>query len=225
MMQPRLFSLNISQPTTFQWKGKIISTGIYKVPVQDSVSVGFTNIEGDGQADLQHHGGVDKAVYAYPHEHYALWADELIRNDLTPGMFGENLTITALNESNMFIGDVLGIGSVVLQVSEPRLPCFKLGMRLNFPAIGRMLLKHRRTGFYLRVLQEGAMRSGDWIHIIKRDSEKISVHDIVDLHRKRKPDPQLLQRAIALVPLGVTWKRRFAATLEALPETQTLQPR
>lgn len=165
-------------PRTFTWQGQEVTTGIFKLPVHGRVAVTRTNIEGDGQADASVHGGYDKAVYVYPADHYAYWAAELGRGELEPAQFGENLTVTELNEHNVCAGDRLRLGSVVAIVAQPRLPCFKLGLRMNDERFPARFLQAGRPGFYLRVEQEGELAAGDVIEFLERASHGITLHDL-----------------------------------------------
>src|SRR6476469_6361001 len=159
----RIASVNVGLPADLETPGGVVPSGIVTRPVAGPVRVGRTNLEGDGQADLTVHGGPDKAVYAYPREHYAAWAAELGRDDLPPGFFGENLTTEGLLEDDVRIGDRLRAGTALFEVSQPRLPCFKLAAHSGEPAIARPMMKTGRTGWYLRVVEEGSVTAGDAI--------------------------------------------------------------
>jgi MOSC domain-containing protein YiiM len=165
-------------------RGEPVTTSIFKLPVAGPVMVRTLNIDGDQQSDLSVHGGVDKAVYCYPSEHYASWRSELER-ELDYGAFGENLTISGFLETELHIGDVLAVGDAVLQVSEPRYPCFKLGIKLNDPFVLRPFQKSGRSGFYCRVLQEGVIEAGQTIELVERDKTQPTIADIVARVNKR----------------------------------------
>ena len=165
-------------------RGEAVTTSIFKLPVAGPVMVRTLNIESDQQSDLTVHGGVDKAVYCYPSEHYPAWRTELGR-ELEYGAFGENLTVSGFLETELHIGDVLGVGDAVLQVSEPRYPCFKLGIKLNDPFILRPFQKSGRSGFYCRVLQEGVIEAGQAMELIERDGSQPTITDIVARVNKR----------------------------------------
>ena len=152
--QPRLLAISVGQPQPLAYRGKSVMSGIVKTPITGPVMVRWENIEGDRQADLRVHGGVDKAVYVYPAAHYDLWKDELSQA-LPFGSFGENLTISGLDETTIRVGDRLSIGDAVLQATTPRMPCFKLGMKMKDQRFLRRFLRSGRTGFYCRVLREG----------------------------------------------------------------------
>src|SRR6266436_7492816 len=178
----KLLSVNVGLPREVEWNGKIIRTSIFKAPVSGRVRVAQLNVEGDRQSDLSVHGGIDKAVYAYPSEHYPFWRAELPGIDLPWGAFGENLTTEGLMEDSVHIGDRFRIGSAELVVTQPRMPCFKLGIRFGRPDMVKRFLRSGRTGFYLRVSQEGEVAPGDAITVVTRDDHAIAVADIVGLY-------------------------------------------
>ena len=176
-----LISINVGLPREIIHGGQAITTGIFKLPVAGPVWLGRLNLAGDGQADLRVHGGADKAMYAYPFEHYAFWAGEVGRNDFSHGQFGENFTTRGLLEDEVNIGDVFRIGEARVQVTQPRSPCFKLGIRMgdeNFPA---RFATVNRTGFYLRVLEEGMVAAGDTIERVERAAGSMTVRDVFRL--------------------------------------------
>jgi MOSC domain-containing protein YiiM len=168
MSEPTIVSVNVGRSRTVVWQGRPVKTGIYKEPVAGRVRVGATGLSGDGQADLRVHGGPLKAVYAYPSEHYASWARELSRGDLSWGAFGENLTTAGLLESEVRIGDRLEVGSALLEVTQPRFPCFKLGNKFGSMGFVKQFAASGRSGFYLAVVQEGEVGTGDAIRAAKR---------------------------------------------------------
>ena len=169
----RSVNLGLPQPLATH-KGNVLS-GIIKTPVAGRVRVHRLGLDGDGQADLTVHGGPDKAVYAYSHDHYARWATELGRADLEPGTFGENLTVDGMLETDVRIGDIYRIGSAVLQVTQPRSPCFKLAAHLGLPDFPKSFLASGRSGFYLRVLEEGDLGAGDAIERISSSPTGLTV--------------------------------------------------
>ena len=209
----KLLSVNVGLPREIQTKEKTFTTGIFKNTVDRRVRVHALNIEGDGQADLKVHGGVDMAVYAYPHEHYSSWADELDRHDFVSGQFGENLTTSGLLESAVRIGDVFAIGSVHFQVTQPRIPCFKLAMRMELPQFPKLFLQSQRTGFYLRVLQEGEIAAGDSITLVSTDPSQMTVQEVFDAAYGDSGTPAAFQRAHDMPALSADWRRMFAAKL------------
>jgi len=175
----KLLSVNVSCPKEVTYRGQTVRTGIFKTPVADRVRVHRLNIEGDTQVDLRVHGGPDKAVYVYPHEHYEYWARELMRKDFAFGQFGENLTTRGLLEDDVRVGDVLRIGSALLRVTEPRLPCFKLMTKMNNFRFAQPFLASGRTGFYLRVLEEGEVGAGDLIERVDGEPSLPTIREIV----------------------------------------------
>jgi MOSC domain-containing protein YiiM len=205
----QLISVNVGLPREVAWKGRTASTGIFKEPVSDRVMVRSLNLEGDGQADLTVHGGLDKAVYAYPFEHYDYWRSELPDMDLPLGIFGENFTTTGLKEAEVNIGDRFRIGNLILMVTQPRLPCYKLGIRFGRPDMVKRFLASRRTGFYFRVLQEGEVGVGDSLELVSRDNHHITVADITQLYVRDEDNPDLLHRAAQLEALPQSWRDYF----------------
>ncbi|MBD2120883.1 MOSC domain-containing protein [Trichocoleus sp. FACHB-262] len=207
----KLISVNVGLPREVTWKGKTVRTGIFKEPVLGSarVMVRSLNLDGDGQADLSVHGGLDKAIYVYPFEHYDYWHAELPDTDLTLGIFGENLTITGLREDEVNIGDRFQVGTVKLMVTQPRLPCYKLGIRFGRPDMVKRFLASRRTGFYFSVLQEGEVGTGDTLELMSRDDNRITVADITQLYVREKNNPELLHRATQLEALPKSWRDYF----------------
>ncbi|MEH1944473.1 MAG: MOSC domain-containing protein [Nostoc sp.] len=205
----KLISLNVGLPREVTWKGKTVSTGIFKEPVSDRLMVRSLNLDGDRQADLTVHGGLDKAVYVYPFEHYDYWRGELPDTELPLGIFGENFTTTGLREDEVNIGDRFRIGTVTLMVTQPRLPCYKLGIRFGKPDIVKRFLASRRTGFYFRVLQEGEVGVGDTLELVSRDDNNITVADIIQLYVREQGNPELLHRAAQLEALPESWRDYF----------------
>jgi MOSC domain-containing protein YiiM len=171
----RLISVNVGLPRTMRWNGEVVETGIVKEPINGPVMVRRLNLEGDGQADLTVHGGVEKAVYAYASEHYDLWRKELGVRDLPWGMFGENLTTAGLSEDTVNIGDRFRIGSCELIVTQPRMPCYKLGLKFGRNDIIKRFAKSGRSGFYLAVTQEGVIQTGDRIELVSQNENRLTV--------------------------------------------------
>ena len=205
----RIVSVNVGLPRDLPHRDGVVESGIVKESVEGPVAVGRTNLAGDGQADLSVHGGPDKAVYAYPHEHYAAWARELGRGDLEPGRFGENLTLEGILEDEARIGDTLRMGTAVLEVSQPRVPCFKLAIRMGDPAFAKPFLRSRRTGFYLRVLEEGEVRAGDPVARVHDAPDSMSVREVAALLGEGA-SPEALDRGAALASLPLGWRESFA---------------
>ena len=214
MSSARLISLNVGLPREVEWQGKIVSTGIFKAPVKRSIRLNSLNFNGDAQADLTVHGGIDKAVYAYPIEHYSYWRNQLPEVDFTHGIFGENLTISGLLEDGVNIGDCFTLGSTKLMVTQPRLPCYKLGLRFNRPDMVKRFLDSQLTGFYFRVLQEGEVKPEDELKLISRDKHQVRVADLTRLYLSREADLELLQRAIQVEVLPLSWREYFQKQID-----------
>jgi MOSC domain-containing protein YiiM len=175
----KLVSINVGRPREVQWQGETVRTSIFKAPVTGRVRVGRLNIVGDEQSDLTVHGGEDKAVYAYPAEHYAFWREQLPGVALPWGAFGENLTVEGLLEERVHAGDRLRAGTAEFAVTDPRMPCYKLALRFSRTDMVKRFLKSGRTGFYLAVLKEGEIGAGDAIEAIGHDPHRISIAAIV----------------------------------------------
>jgi MOSC domain-containing protein YiiM len=186
-----------------------VTTAIFKRPVAGRVKVGQLNLEGDVQADLTVHGGWSKAVYVYPSEHYEFWRNQLPEMELGDSQFGENLTTEGLLETEVFIGDKLRIGTAEFVVTEPRMPCYKLGIKFGRSDILRRFLQSRRSGFYLAVSSIGELGAGDRVEFIARDENKVSVMDIVRLYVQDKDDLETMERAVNVNVLPDGWKNAF----------------
>jgi MOSC domain-containing protein YiiM len=210
----KLLSINVAEPKVVLDDGRPVETGIFKKPVSGTVRVRLLNLDGDRQADLRVHGGPNKAVYAYTRENIEYWRKRLSRDDLGPGTFGENLTVEHLLETEVAIGDEFEIGTARFQVSQPRLPCFKLGIALGMPDFPKTFQRSRRTGFYLRVLREGLITVGDEIRKFPTsDAEPVTVAEMVRIILARRPDPGDAKRALKLGALSEGWKRQISEKL------------
>ena len=212
----KVVSVNVGLPREVTWKGRKVMTGIFKEPVATRVAVQRLNLVGDRQADLTVHGGPDKAIYAYPAEYYRYWHEQFPEMTLPWGMFGENLTIEGLTEETAHIGDRFQIGSAEVMVTQPRLPCYKLGIKFGRDDILKRFLKSGLTGFYFSVSSEGEVGHGDAITLVSRDEQQISVTAITQLYLQDKPDPEVLQRALKVEALPTGWRDYF---LEQLTQT------
>jgi MOSC domain-containing protein YiiM len=210
----KLISVSVGLPRQVSWKGKPVMTGIFKQPVQDRVMMRSRNLDGDGQADLTVHGDVDKAVYAYPAEHYDYWRQELPDVDLPWGAFGENLTIEGLSEAAVNIGDRFRIGNAEIKVTQPRFPCFKLNLKFERDDMVKRFLSSYRSGIYFSVLKEGEIGAGDTVELVSRDENNITVADIVQLYVRKAKDPDLLRRAIQVPALADSLREDFQQQLE-----------
>jgi MOSC domain-containing protein YiiM len=208
----RLLSVNISLPKPVEYRGENVWTGIFKEPVSGRVALRRLNLDGDRQADLSVHGGVDKAVYAYPAEHYEHWRGALGR-ELPFGQFGENFTVSGMLESSTSIGDVYRVGGAVVQVTQPRTPCFKLGIKMGNPRFLKLFLESGRTGFYLRVLEEGELGAGDAVELVNSDPAGVTVTEILRLGYKDTEDIEGARRAAAVAALSEGWRDWFGARI------------
>jgi MOSC domain-containing protein YiiM len=190
---------------TVFWKGRSVVTGIFKTPVQGPVAVRKLNLDGDRQSDLTVHGGYDKAVYSYAREDYVWWKEKLGR-ELEPGAFGENLTTEGLNDREVFIGDVLRAGTAMLQVVQPRLPCYKLGIKFGDDLMPKKFMQAARWGIYFRVLEEGIVEAGDSVEFVNRDRQRVSVSELASLASPAHLDVSLLNRALGISSLNQDWQ-------------------
>ncbi len=202
----KIASVNVGMPREVVWKGMTVQTAIFKEPVDGPVTIGKLNLAGDKQADLTVHGGSDKAVYAYPAEHYEYWRQELPEVLFSWGKFGENLTTEGLGEDTLCIGDRLRVGSAVLTVTQPRMPCYKLALRFDRDDMIKRFLTSRRSGFYFSVIEEGEVRAGSEVEILSRDPHRVTVLDIMRLYLGQTRDQELLQRARNVSALPQNWK-------------------
>ncbi len=209
----KLLSVNIGQPRPVPYRDGIVSTGIYKESVAGRVWARRLNIEGDGQADLKVHGGEHKAVYAYPFEHYAFWQRELGRNDFVAGQFGENLTVEGLIEDAVYIGDIYRVGEALLQVSQPRSPCFKLGLRMGDERFVSRFTAENHTGFYLRVLEEGRIAAGDAIERVEQAKDSLCVRDAFRLRHGSGGTRAEYEHAAQIGALTPSWRAAFEKRL------------
>ena len=212
----KIISLNVGRPRLVSHNGERVSTGIFKNPIASRVMMRTLNLDGDRQADLSVHGGASKAVYVYPSEHYEFWKREFPEMDLPWGMFGENLTTTDLLETEINIGDKFRIGAAEVMVTQPRMPCYKLGLKFGRADIIKRFLQSERTGFYLAVLQEGEVGVGDELELIERNTHDVRVNDITRLYTREKHNTALLRRAIAVEALPESWRDYFQDRLDKL---------
>jgi MOSC domain-containing protein YiiM len=209
----RVVSLNVGLPREMEWHGRTVRTSIFKTPADRRLRVTTLNLEGDQQSDLSVHGGVAKAVYAYPSEHYEYWRRELPPADLPWGVFGENLTTEDLLEADIRIGDRFRVGSAEFVVTQPRLPCYKLGIRFGRMDMLKRMLRSGRTGFYFAVTTGGEVGPGDAIEPIERVDEGLTVADVVRLYTVDAKNQELLRRATQTSRLPDSWKDYFRKRL------------
>ncbi|QEH36805.1 6-N-hydroxylaminopurine resistance protein [Aquisphaera giovannonii] len=208
----RVVSLSVGLPRQVEWEGSTVLTSIFKEPVDRRLRVSRLNFEGDEQSDLTVHGGVDKAVYAYPAEHYDAWRRELPEVEFSWAAFGENLTVEGLFE-DVRIGDRFRIGTAEFAVTQPRLPCYKLGIRFGRKDMLKRMLQNGRTGFYFAVAAEGEVGPGDAIEPIERLTEGLTVADVVRLYTVDAKNQELLLRATQTPGLPESWKEYFRKRL------------
>jgi len=209
----RVVSVNVGLPRTVRWKGRDVTTGIFKEPVEGRIPLRRLNLDGDRQADLSVHGGAAKALYAYPLEHYAFWHDEL-GEELPFGAFGENLTVEGLPlEEEVAVGDRFRIGTAELVVTQARVPCYKLGLRFGRRDIPKRFLASCRTGYYLAVEVEGEVGAGDQIEALARHPGRVSVAEIMRVYASDRDDLATIERLIALDALPEDWRRYFEKKL------------
>src|SRR6059036_1058319 len=209
----KLISLNVGLPRQVNFKGEVVNTGIFKEPIQRRVKLRKLNLDGDKQADLIVHGGIDKAVYSYAKEHYEFWKQDLQDMSLPWGMFGENFTTEGLFEESVNIGDTLQIGTARVISTQPRMPCYKLGVKFGRMDIIKRFLASGLTGIYFKVLQEGEVGLGDEIKLINRDPNNVTVRDIVRLYTVDREDVRTMERAIKVKDLPNGWRFHFIEQL------------
>jgi MOSC domain-containing protein YiiM len=202
----KLLSVNIAAPRLVEFNGQATTTGIFKEPIAGRVHVTKLTIEGDHQVDKRYHGGFNKAVYAYPSEHYPAWED-FLTTKLSPGQFGENLTVEGLLEENVHLGDRLRIGTALLEVTQPRVPCFKLGIKMLMPSFPKWFLKSGKLGFYLRVLEEGEFGVGDAIELVHQDDERISIRELWQLAYGDAFDAERIAQILKRETLAGEWTK------------------
>jgi ferredoxin-NADP reductase/MOSC domain-containing protein YiiM len=218
----RLLSVNVGLPRDVTWNGKTVRTGVWKFPVAGRRMARKLNIDGDGQADLAGHGGEQRAVFVYQMDSYHYWEHVLGRNDFSFGQFGENFTVEGLTDDKVCIGDRYRIGAAIFEVTQPRVTCYRVGIRMNEPRMPALLVAHRRPGFYFRVLQEGEVGAGDEIVKVSNDPERITVADIDALLYLPGRSREQVERALRIQALSVGWKASFEAILKQLSSATTI---
>jgi MOSC domain-containing protein YiiM len=209
----KLISLNVARPRLTIYKGESINTGIFKKPVSGRIALCTLNLDGDRQADLSVHGGPYKAVYAYPSEHYGFWRQEFPQMDLPWGTFGENFTTEGLGEDDLHVGDHFRIGSAVLMIRQPRMPCYKLAARFQRDDMIERFLVSGRSGFYFSVEEEGEVGHGDFFELIFQNQDGVTIAEMNKLFVHQRYNRDLLQKAIATAELPESWREYFAPRL------------
>ncbi len=213
----KLVSLNVGLPRDALWHDELVTTGIFKEPVHSRLTLRTLNLDGDRQADLSVHGGMYKAVYCYPVEHYPWWKKELGRDDLPLAIFGENFTSQGLLESSVHIGDCFAVGSAEVTVTQPRLPCYKLGLRFGSDGMVKRFFSSGRSGFYLAVTREGEVGAGDSIELVSSEPDAVSVAEVNRLyaaHAFSASDAATVQRLLHVQAFPEAWKRDFGQRLQ-----------
>jgi MOSC domain-containing protein YiiM len=209
----KLISVNVGLPREIMVSGKTVRTSIWKYPLQGRIHVSTLNLDGDEQSDLSVHGGIDKAVYLYPSEHYSYWRTQLSDVELPWGAFGENFTSEGILEDQIKIGDRIRVGSAEFVVTQPRMPCFKLGIRFDRRDMVKRFLASKRTGLYLAVVREGEVENGDAIEFTEKQETGVTITDIVNLYSTDSQNQDLLRRATDLPALPQSWKDYFRKRL------------
>jgi MOSC domain-containing protein YiiM len=213
----KVVSVNVGLPRKVLFNGQIVTTAIFKDPVKGPIMLRKLNLDGDKQADLTVHGGVDKAVYSYPAEHYDYWRKQFPNMDLVLGMFGENFTTEGLMEDSVNVGDQFQMGSAKLVATQPRMPCYKLGVRFGRMEVIRQFMASGRPGIYFKVLEEGEVEAGNKIRIIRKDKNNVTVKDIVRLYITRDHiDIETMRRATKIRALPEGWRYEFKQKIEQL---------
>lgn len=212
----RIESVNVGMPREVLWHGRPVTTGIFKTAVEGSIAVRRLNLEGDGQADLTVHGGRDKAIYCYSTNHYGYWRRKLAGPELVPGAFGENLTVDAPGEDQIFLGDRYRVGTAETLVTQPRLPCYKLGLKFEDDGMVKRFFASGRFGFYLAVTREGAVGAGDEMELFAREEDPIAVSEVPRLYMAKPhtaADRLQIEKLLRLAALPDSWKDYFRARL------------
>jgi len=212
----KVLSVNVGERTTIEYKGKLVETGFFKYPVSRLVLARHDGLDGDVQVDRRVHGGPHKAIHAFPSEHYGFYRDLFGSADWTYGHFGENLTTEGLLESDVRIGDRFRIGEALVEVSQPRSPCFRFGARLGSRDAIRTCVDSARTGLYFRVIEEGALKAGDTIDAVGSDKGAMTVEEVHRLYYHDKTNREALRRAVACKVLAPGFRDDFVARLEQL---------
>ena len=209
-----IISVNVAMPRTVTYGDKAVSTGMFKTPVSGRVRLGRLNLEGDGQADPRVHGGPNRALHLYPSEHYDYWRATLGLADMQPGTFGENLTASGVLEDDVHVGDIFRIGTALVQITQPRIPCYKLELRMDRPEFKKLYLASGRIGYHLRVVEEGEIGAGDAIERTQVDPIGITVAEMSQILHERKTDYEAAQRALSVEALAADWRSWFVERIK-----------
>ena len=222
---PKILSVNVSLPKEVDFEGQKVTTGIFKKSIDGRIMLRTLNLDGDKQADLTVHGGPDKAVYAYPIEHYEFWRKVYPDMEMPNGMFGENFTIEGLMESEVSLGDSFEIGSSKVIATQPRMPCYKLGVKFGRMDVLKKFLASGRSGIYFKVLEEGEVGAGDPIIQIKKDTIRVGITDIVRLYSSDREDIEMMRRAVKVEALPEGWRDYFLEQIRRVEKAQTRSKR
>ncbi len=212
----KLIAISVGLPREVLWRGETVTTSIFKSPVDGPVALRRHNLDRDQQSDLSVHGGPTKAVYVYPSEHYEFWKRELPDAELPWGSFGENLTVTGLDEDDVCVGDEFRVGTARVVVTEPRMPCVKLAIRFGRADMLKRFLKSQRTGFYFCVVEEGRLQADDELKPLSKHPDRLAVSDVTRLYTTERSNVDLLRKAISVSALPEEWSSYFAHQLEKL---------
>ncbi|WP_282136270.1 MOSC domain-containing protein [Seonamhaeicola maritimus] len=192
----QIISTNIAKPTTFIWNGKEVTTGIYKVPTNDAIFLGKSDVKGDEVTDRKHHGGEFKACYMFSEVHYIHWKFLYPDLDWSWGMFGENLTVSEMDETEIYIGDIYKVGETLVQVTQPREPCFKFGYKFGSQEVIKQFIDHGFSGTYIRILEEGHVKLGDVFTLVERPENSLTTAQLFNLLFAKNKNPKLIELAI-----------------------------
>lgn len=210
----RVLAINIAKVQTVEYRGRWIETGIFKSPSVGAVPVVRDGFEGDVQVDRKNHGGWDKAVYAYTQENYRHWESVHCVQEYPHGQFGENLTVTGMPDDGIHVGDIFSVGQSVMQVTQPRVPCFKLGIKFGNPRFVADFLVSGRTGFYLRVLEEGLMQAGDTVLLREADPRRVSIRDAMHAWISGPTQQEWIEKVLAINALSAAWRNDLTQRLK-----------
>ncbi len=214
----KLLSVNVSLPREVPYNGKTLRTGIFKEPVQGRVRLRELNLDGDGQADLVGHGGIHKAVHVYTIENYEHWERELGRDDFSYGQFGENFTVEGMLEDQVHVGDIFRVGSALVEVTQPRVPCFKLAMKMERPDFLKFFMPSERVGFYFRVREEGEVGAGDVVERVKLGPEQMTVRQMFHLLYYDNKNVEGARKALRIPAMSPGWRGSFAEIVGKAPK-------
>ena len=218
-MRPKILSVNVSIPKEVEFEGQKVTTGIFKEPVEGRIKLRSFNLDGDKQADLTVHGGPDKAAYAYPIEHYQFWRGVYHNIEMPNGMFGENFTIQGLMENEVRVGDCFEMGSSKVIATQPRMPCYKLGIKFKRMDILGKFLASGRTGIYFKVLEEGEVGAGDSIIKVEKDPNGVLISDIARMYTRDREDIDTMRRAVKVEALPEGWRNYFLKQIRLTERT------